>query len=603
MTVKTIPTRAEIASQHTWDLASIFATPADWERAYAELETRLQTLQRFQGHLGDGPSQLVEWFATEQALACDLQRITMYAYLAYATDTADQEAAARRGRADTLASQVQAATAFAEPELMQIGFETLNRWLDTEPELAIYRHYFERLKRRQAHVRSAEVEELLGQVEDAFQTASNTHATLVNADLPIAPAHDSNGNTVDVGQGNIAALISDPDRMLRRTAWENYADAHLTFKNTMANCLIAGVKQNVFMARARCYDSALAAALGPHNIPVAVFHNLIATFRKHLPTWHRYWRLKRRTLKLEPMYEYDIKAPFTAAKIKVSFQAAVAMVAEGMQPLGAEYVTVLQRGALQERWIDIYPNQGKRAGAFSYGGPTTHPFIMLNHNDDLFSMSTLAHELGHSMHSYYSWRTQPFIYSRYSLFAAEVASNFNQALVRDRLLKTRTDRDFQITLLEEAIFNYHRYFFVMPTLARFELELHERVERGQPLSANILNHLMADLFAEGYGAEVNMDRERIGITWAEFATHLYANFYVYQYATGIAAANALAAQVLAQEAGAVERYLTFLRSGGSQYPLDALKQAGVDMTTPVPVEQAFALLASYVDRLEQLVTA
>jgi oligoendopeptidase F len=260
----------------------------------------------------------------------------------------------------------------------------------------------------------------------------------------------------------------------------------------------------------------------------------------------------------------------------------------------------LRRGALAERWIDIYPNRGKRAGAFSYGGPGTHPFIMLNYNDDLFSMSTLAHELGHSLHSYLSWQTQPFIYARYSLFAAEVASNFNQALVRDYLLRTQSDRDFQITLIEEAMSNFHRYFFIMPTLARFELAIHERVERSQPLSAATLIQLMADLFAEGYEDEISLDRERTGITWAEFSTHLYANFYVFQYATGIAGAHALAAQVLAGERGAVDRYLGFLKAGGSSYPLDALQRAGVDLTTPEPVEQAFAVLASYVERLEAL---
>ncbi|HQY91740.1 M3 family metallopeptidase, partial [Caldilinea sp.] len=284
----------------------------------------------------------------------------------------------------------------------------------------------------------------------------------------------------------------------------------------------------------------------------------------------------------------------------VPYSQAVDWICEGMAPLGEEYVSVLRRGCLQERWVDIYPNKGKRLGAFSYGGPGTHPFVMMSYNDDIFSLSTLAHELGHSLHSYYSWRTQPTIYGRYTLFAAEVASNFNQALVRDYLLRTQSDRTFQVAVIEEAMSNFHRYFLIMPTLARFELEVHARTERGEALTATVLNELMADLFAEGYGADLAMDRARTGSTWAQFSTHLYSNFYVYQYATGIAGANALAQGVLAGKEDAVERYLDFLHAGGSRYPLDALQHAGVDLTTPAPVDAAFAVLADYVDRLETL---
>ncbi|MCB0152266.1 MAG: oligoendopeptidase F, partial [Caldilineaceae bacterium] len=489
---------------------------------------------------------------------------------------------------------------FAEPEMMGLGFATLRAWLADSPRLAIYAHYIDNLERMSAHVRSAEVEELLGQVEDPFRTAANTHGILTNSEIPFAPATSEDGvEQFEVTHGSLGALLSSPDRTVRRTAWESYADGHLAYKNTMANALAAGVKQDVFRARARRYDSSLEAALTPPNIPTAVFHNLIATFRKNLPTWHRYWRLRRKVLGVETLHEYDIKAPL-ASHIDVPYRQAVDWICEGMAPLGEEYVSILRRGALDERWVDIYPNKGKRLGAFSYGGPGTHPFIMMSYNDDVFSLSTLAHELGHSLHSYFSWRTQPMIYGRYTLFAAEVASNFNQALVRDYLLRTNPDRDFQIAVIEEAMSNFHRYFFIMPTLARFELELHERVERGQPLTSSAMIELMADLFAEGYGDDLVMDRERTGITWAEFSTHMYSNFYVYQYATGISGANALAAGVLAGADGAVERYLEFLHAGGALYPLDALQRAGVDLSAPEPVDAAFAVLADYVTRLEGL---
>jgi oligoendopeptidase F len=369
----------------------------------------------------------------------------------------------------------------------------------------------------------------------------------------------------------------------------------------MANALATGVKQDVFVMRARGYRSSLEASLASNFIPVEIFHNLIDTFRRHLPTWHRYWRVRRRMLGYDTLREYDVKAPLTASPPHVPYETAVGWIAEGMRPLGDEYVSVLTRGATTERWVDAYPNVGKRMGAFSSGVPGTHPFIMMSYNDDLAGLSTLAHELGHSMHSYYTFATQPLMaYSRYGLFLAEVASNFNQALVRDHLFRTQADPGFQIALIEEAMGNFHRYFFIMPTLARFELEIHERVEKGQALTASSLNGLMAELFAEGYGDELTMDAERTGITWAQFHTHLYSNFYVYQYATGIAAAHALAEGILAGRPGAAERYLAFLKAGGSQYPLDTLRAAGVDMATPEPVESAFAVLSGLVDRLEAL---
>jgi oligoendopeptidase F len=304
---------------------------------------------------------------------------------------------------------------------------------------------------------------------------------------------------------------------------------------------------------------------------------------------------------VETLHPYDIWAPLTDSNPAVPYAQGVEWIAQGMQPLGDEYVTALRRGCLEERWVDVYPNQGKRQGAFSFGTPDTHPFIMMSYTDNLTSMSTLAHELGHSLHSYFTWKHQPFAYAEYSLFVAEVASNFNQAMTRAHLLKAQTDPAFQIPLLEEAMYNFHRYFFIMPTLARFELEVHERVERGQGLTADDLNNLMADLFTEAYGGEMHIDRDRVGITWATFG-HLYSNFYVFQYATGISAAHALAAPILAGDTDAARRYVEFLSAGSSLYPVDALKHAGVDMTTPQAVETAFATMAGYVDRLETLTT-
>jgi oligoendopeptidase F len=389
---------------------------------------------------------------------------------------------------------------------------------------------------------------------------------------------------------------------VRRSAWTHNADAHHNFKNTMANALAAGVKQDVFNVRVRGYKNSLEAALSSNFIPTEVFHNLIDTYKANLPTWHRYWDIRRRALGYDKLYPYDVKAPLSLDPPEVSYETAVDWIATGMLPLGQEYAGALRSGALENRWVDVYPNKGKRMGAFSSGVKGTQPFIMMSYTDDLFGLSTLAHELGHSMHSYLTWQTQKnMTYSRYGLFVAEVASNFNQAMVRAHLLANHSDSEFQIAVIEEAMSNFHRYFFIMPTLARFELEIHERVERGQALNADTLIDLLADLFSEGFGGEVEMDRERVGITWAQFHTHLYSNFYVYQYATGISAAHALAQSILSGDNGAAENYLSFLKAGGSVFPLDALKIAGVDMTSPEPVETTFGVLAGYVDRLEALV--
>ena len=599
MNNNTLPARNNVAVEQTWDLASIFPTPADWEAACQELVGLLPGLSSYQGRLGESPQTLLEYLNRFQDTARLAGKINVYASNAYSVDTLDQSAAARAGQARSLFSRFHAAVAFTDPELMSIGFAKLRQWMQDEPGLAFFAHYVDNLERRAAHVRSGEVEEVLAMTSDPFSGPSSVYAALNNADLTFQPAVASDGTQLEVGQASIGGLVTHPDRAVRRTAWENYSDGYLRFKNTMASTLTAAIKQDVFTARARGYESSLHASLAPNNIPPEVFHNLIEVFKKNLPTWHRYWRLRRKALGYEHFHVYDIKAPLTQDKPVVPFQQAVDWICEGMAPMGEEYVSILRQGCLQDRWVDWARNKGKREGAFSSGSQGTRPFIMMSYADDLFSLSTLAHELGHSLHSYYSRISQPFIYSRYSLFVAEVASNFNQAMVRRYLFDTQPDPGFQIALIEEAMSNYHRYFFIMPTLARFELEMHTRAEQGKPISADILINLMADLFKEGYGDEVDFDRQRIGITWAQFG-HMYMNFYVYMYATGISGAHALSGGVLAGKPGAVERYLDFLKSGGSMYALDALNMAGVDLTQSEPVEKAFAVLAGLVDRLENL---
>jgi oligoendopeptidase F len=595
-----IPARADVPFEQTWALETVFASPADWEAGCRELEQLLPSLSALQGRLHEGPQVLLDAILKLEEAFCLIGKINVYASGGSAVDTLDQAATARAGQAENLWARTAAAMAFFDPELMEIGFGTLKKWLAETPDLASFAQYLDRLEKRSAHIRSGEVEELLALAGDPFAGAFGTYNMLNNADLQFKPALAADGTQFEIGQSSISSLIAQPDRDLRRSAWQNYADGSLAFKNTYAATLTTAIRQDVFLSRARRYPSALHASLESNNVPVEVFHNLIDVFKANLPTWHKYWRVRRKALKLDSFGVYDIKAPLTANSPVVPYEQAVDWICAGMAPLGEEYVQTLRRGCLEERWVDRALNRGKAEGAFSSGWHGTRPLIMMSYDDDLFSLSTLAHELGHSMHSYFSWANQRPLNSDYGLFVAEVASNFNQATVRDYLVRTQPAPDFQIALIEEAMSNYHRYFFIMPTLARFELEMHSRAEKGAPLSADIMIGLMADLFKEGYGDEVEFDRERIGITWAQFL-HMFMNFYVYQYATGISGAHALSQAVTTGVPGAAERYLGFLKSGSSRYPLDALKLAGVDLTSPEPVSAAFQALSGLVDRLEKLV--
>jgi oligoendopeptidase F len=599
---KHLPSRNEVDRRYTWNSESVFPNPAAWDAAADTIMARLPDLGEFRGHLADSPDMLADWFETAEKLQRLMAKLQVYTSMEYSCDVGDQGAASRADRVRSTSAQLSAAMSFSLPEMIAIGFPKLREWVDTSPRLSHLGHYFDRIEKLREHIRPPEVEELLSQVTDSLATALSAHSVLANTDLKFEPAAGVDGPE-EVAQGTIGHLLTSPDRETRRTAYESYADAHLAVRHTMAATLAGGIKRDVFYARARRFASSLDAALAPNHIPAAVFHNVIRAFRDNLGTWHRYWRIRRRALGLQSLKPYDTRAPL-APPIKIPFEQSVDWISEGVSRLGEEYVRILRRGALEERWVDVYPNQGKRMGAFSSGSQDTHPFIFMSYNDDIYSMSTLAHELGHSMHSYYGRRTQPFVYSNYGLFQAEVASNMHQALTRRHLLETRKDPDFQIAVIEEAMSNFQRYFFIMPSLARFELEIHERVERGAALTADYLNGLMADLMAEVYGVEVELagpDRDRAGSTWSQFHTHLYSNFYVYQYATGIAGAHHLAERVAAGQAGAVEDYLAFLKSAGSMYPLDGLKLAGVDMASPEPVQAAFAALDDMVTRLEKLV--
>ncbi len=599
MTKETLPLRNEVPQEETWNLESIFPNVEAWEKAYKIVENRLPEFDAYKGKLDQNSKTLLDCLTLREEILREAEKVGVYSELESSVDASDQDALARSGQGWGLVSRTVAAVSFIKPELMTLGMDRLKKWMDELTELAIYNHYFVDLERQKAHLRSAEVEEVLALSADPLTLFPSAYGSLTNADLKFTPAKGKEGSEREVGQTSIDDLITDPDREIRRTAWEHYADAYLQNQNTIAAIQTGGFKRDVFRAKARLYSSSLEASMYPVNVPLEVFHNLIKVYKENLPTWHRYWRLRKEILGYDDLHVYDLEAPLTSTKPHIPYHQAVDWICEGMAPLGEKYVKILRKGCLESRWVDRARNKGKEQGAFSSGVYDTQPFIMMSYADDVFSLSTLAHELGHSMHSYYTWENQPYIYGDYSLFVAEVASNFNQALVRDYLFRTQGDPNIQMALIEETMSNYHRYFFIMPTLARFELEMHERVERGEPINSRIMIDLTADLFKEGYGDEVVFDRDRIGITWAQFG-HMYANFYVYQYATGISGANALANKVLSEEEKAAQNYLGFLKAGSSLYPLDALQKAGVDLTDPEPVKKAFQVLTDTVDRLEKL---
>jgi oligoendopeptidase F len=615
----TLPQREEINFDDTWDIASILSVMDasrnekqskidDWEQAFAKAETLIPQLSTFKGNVTQSAERLLNWLKTVEEILPIVQQVMLYAHLASDVDLGNQTYKALDGRGVGLAIRARAAMSFAEPELLTMSESLLARFMHEKPELKAYQHYFNNLFRQQAHVRSAEVEELLAKANEPFNAPASAYAVLANSDLKFGFAIGADGKEQEIGQSNINELLQSNDRELRRSTYQHYADAFLAMKNTSAAIYTGKVQKTVFISKARNYKNSLEMSLHANNVPVEVYHNVIDACNRNLPIWHRYWDLRRRALKLDKLQAFDIFAPL-CEEVPVPYAQAVEWICAGMQPLGEEYTAIARAGLTHERWVDKYPNQGKRQGAYSSGVYGTKSFILMSYHpsNGLSSMSTLAHELGHSMHSTLSKKSQRFLLHRYSLFAAEVASNFNQALVRSYLQdlpEKKNDRTFQIALIEEAMRNFHRYLFLMPILSQWELWAHEQIEQRRSLTPVTMSEKLVSLFRNGYGPAWKMDEAREGIVWSQF-NHLYSDFYVFQYASGIAAANALAAYILSVEGKereiAVKNYLAFLNAGGAMYPLDALMMAGINMQSPEPMDRAFGVLEGFVNRLEELI--
>lgn len=592
-----LPTRSELNPAYTWDLTALY----DLDEAYAadlkRLTTEAETVASYRGRLGESAETLAEFFELSFGLQATLQRMSNYATLPVSVDQLDREARRKAGEFLALRAQVERQLAFVRPELLSLGSEKIEQFVSEEPSLAYLTRYFEMLEARRPHVRSQEVEELLQGLGEPFSATQRAYNTLANGEIRFEPVR-ADGEELTVERSTYPALKGSRSRAAREAAYRSYKSGFLAFSDTLTELYLGRVKQAAFSARARGYEDTLAQELEPYEVPTNVLESVLETFTANLPVWHRYWRARKKLLGVDRLREWDVFAPLSESPMIVPYERSIEWLLDGMEPLGAEYVEPLRRGLKSERWVDVYPNHGKRDGAFCSRAYGYRPQVMMSYTDDLGSLSTLAHELGHAMHGVLTDASQPVAYTDISMVAAETASNFNQALVRRHLLSRFTEPAHRLDVLDEAFGNFHRYLFIMPTLVRFELFVHQAVARGEGLTADQLNSKMRELFAEGYGDEIDVD-EQVGVTWAEFG-HLYVPFYTFQYAAGIAAAAALAEDVYEGEPGAVDRYLGFLRAGSSVPAVDALKAAGVDLSTAEPIERAFAVLEGHVAELEHL---
>ena len=596
--------RKNVSVEQTWNKEMVYPSWKEWQAEFETARAELKTLSEFKGTLGQGPERLAAWFEQYDLHYQRLMRLVSYTRMHVVVDANDGEAKGYNGQMGGLAAQFSTAVAFVEPEILALGDVVLG-WCESHAPLADYKHYFDNILRLKPHKRSQEVEELMGMLQESFEGISGTIRELTNTDLKFRSAIDSKGQEHPVLQATVAPTgIQSTDIAQRKSAWENYADGYLAMENTLASGYITNIKQWLFEARVRGYDSVLELMLAPANTPVDVFHAMVDTFKDNLHVWHKYWDVKRRILKQDQIHPYDVWAPIVKNPPVISYYQAVDWISDALKPLGDEYVSALRKGCLEDRWVDWAPNAGKRLGAASsLMVKNTPPFIFTSYDDSLIAMSVLAHELGHSMHSYFMYHNVLSVYNGYEVLSstvAETASNFNQAMLRAYLKEVKgDDPEFQIAMIDEAIFNFHRYFFTMPTLARLEFEVCSRIQDGKPVTTQDLKSLMKQYYAEGYGETMTDDPERTAITWAQYG-HLYYPFYTFQYGVGISAATALANGVKSGKPGATEKYLSFLKAGGSKYTMDLFDLAGVDMTSPNPVQDAFKVLSDMVDQLETL---
>jgi oligoendopeptidase F len=595
--MSSVPERGELDTEYTWALDEMFASDEEWEEAYESVESRLDELREYEGRVTEDAATLLEVLELREELMRSVSNVAAYARMRSDEDTRNQEYQALSARAQSLASEASSAASFIEPELQRADEATLESYLEAEPELREYEHYIDDVVRLKPHTRSPEIEELLAELSEVTGAPSDIYGMLSNADMEFPVVEKPDGSDVQITQSNFTSLLKNPDREFRKRVYEGYMDEWGEFRNTVASSLKNAVKTDVKTARARNYDTAREAALDGPNVPVEVYDNLVETVNGNLDVLHRHVDLKRDRLGVDELAMYDLYAPLTDEEAPdIEYEQEKEWVIEAVAPLGDEYQSRLAEG-LESRWVDVYENEGKRSGAYSGGTYDSQPYILMNYQDDAASVYTLAHELGHSMHSELTSDTQPYVYSDYEIFVAEVASTVNEALLTHHLLDTVEDETLRRHILDEYLERFRSTLFRQTLFADFEHRIHTISEEGGALTPDRLDETYGELKRDYY-ANAAVD-ERIEREWMRIP-HFYYNYYVYQYATGISAANAIVDGILEEGEPAADRYLEFLRTGSREYPLDLLRGAGVDMAEPDAVEAAIDAYESYVAEFESL---
>jgi len=590
--------REDIAEEYRWQLEDIYKNQAEWEKDFNRVKELIEQIGPYQGRVGESAETLKQVLEILNEMQRKGDNLYVYSRMRRDEDNSNAEYQTLFDRAEGLSVQSSSAVAFVVPELLAMSREQVKEYEKAEPELAVYAHYFDELFRRKEHILGEKEERLLAMSADLSSASNNIFTMLNNADIKFPHIRDENGQEVELTKGRYGRFMESRDRRVRKDAYEGLYSSYKSLINTLAATLSSSIKRDIFYARARNYPSALHAALDQDNVPVEVYNQLITSVNNHLDSMYHYMKIRKKLLQVDPLYMYDIYVPLVADfDMKVTYEEAKEKTLQGLKPLGEEYLSVLRQG-YQGRWIDVYENKGKTSGAYSWGTYDTHPYVLMNYDDKLDDLFTLAHEMGHSLHSYYSNQTQPYVYSQYSIFVAEVASTVNESLLIDHLLKNTDNPQEKMYLLNHYLEQFRGTVYRQTMFAEFEKITHERVEAGDALTPETLGEMYLELNKKYYGPEVEMD-DNICVEWARIP-HFYSAFYVYKYATGFSAATAIKQSILEEGQPAVDRYLNFLKSGSSDYPINLLQKAGVDLTTPEPVEKALSYFSKLLDEFEKL---
>ncbi|GJM44836.1 MAG: oligoendopeptidase F [Gemmatimonadota bacterium] len=598
---QSVPTRAEIDVEHRWRLEDLFATPEDWENAYRSTEKLVEMLaaERESFHDGVDAAALAKLLELDSRLGQALDRVYVYAHLDKDGDTRNSEAQGRSERASRLNTRASEATSWIEPQILALPRERLESFLDAA-ELAGWRHFLRDLIRRQEHTLSPREEKLLAMAGDVTRVPRTVFGMLNDADLTFRAVKDEDGREVELTKGRYSRFMESLDRRVRHDAWDSLTEGYEKHRNTVSALLSSSVQRDIFYARARGYESSVSAALSPNDIQLEVFHNLIRTVNDRRDVMHRYVDLRKRLLGLDELKIYDLYVPLsTAPPPQFSYDEARVMLQEGLAPLGEQYVADLTNG-LAGAWVDVFECRGKRSGAYSWGAYGVHPYVLMNYQGTLDHVFTLAHEMGHALHSHYTNSSQPYHYSHYPIFLAEVASTTNEAILMDHLLRTTEEPDLRLALLNQYADQIRGTVVTQVMFAEFEHRLHEMAESGKALTSETISAEYREIFTRILGPQLVFD-ERAALGWARIP-HFYTGYYVYQYATGYAAAIAFSRRILG--GGDPERaaYLGFLKAGDSDYPIDILRSAGVDLTTSVAINDTLDLFVSLLDQIEEHVS-